>query len=76
MFPCLLVCLGLTVKDHAIIYSGLVTSKQNKHVLRASREEGSLFYGLLLFIFSIIYMGVPKFVRCLGPLWVLIPPWL
>ena len=28
-----------------------LTTKQNKHVLRASREGGSLFYGLLLFIF-------------------------
>ena len=28
-----------------------LTVKQNKHVLRASREGESLFYGLLLFIF-------------------------
>ena len=28
-----------------------LTIEQNEHVLMASREGGSLFYGLLLFIF-------------------------
>ena len=56
-----------------------LTIKQNKHVLRASREGGSLCYGLLLFIFCItrththththIYMGHQN-----RPLWVLIRP--
>ena len=52
------------------------TIKQNKHVLRASTEGESLFYGLLLFfILNYIYMGAPKSFKCLGPLWVLTRPW-
>ena len=33
-----------------------LTVNQNKHVLRASREGGSLFYGLLVFIIWIAYI--------------------
>ena len=44
----------------------------------ASKGRGSLFYGLLLFIFLIKYkyMVAPKSFKCLGPLWVLIRPCL
>ena len=41
--------------DEISIY---VLRKQNKHVLMASREGESLFYGLLLFIFRITYIYI------------------
>ena len=52
-----------------------LTIEQNEHVLMASREGGSLFYGLLFIILNYIYMGALKSFKCLGAIWVLIRPW-
>ena len=58
-----------------------LTIKQNKHVLRASREGGGGgedFFLWLIIVYILnniyIYMGAQKSFKCLGPLWILIRP--